>query len=436
MKTGKESDPHWNESATNLILGLMLLVCVEFEGEERSLNEVRRILSNPDELKEAFDYMRKSPAAHGMLARYGGMFAALEPKELSSVVSTANRQTAFLDSRLVADNIAATTFDLRAIKSTRTSVYLVLPVQYATSHGRLIRLWINAILTSVKQGGASEEHELLMLLDEVAQLGEMDVLEKGVTVLRGFGVRFWYIIQSLAQLEVAYPGARYKTLLASFPIQQFFGIADYETAKYVSSYIGKETAASPNYQSGTNRSASGGGQNSSHSSGSSQGTSYGAIEKDLVKPEEVIRAKGVIILRQGEQPILASRLTYYSDPEFSDAPGRGHPPCWASKLLCVAGVALAMCQLPNAWSHLTARSVPREGAVSSITLPGTSATPVVPHSTFASRSDVPAGPRPVKPLLAECPGCGAKAPYPRPYTGQRIRCSECLTLFVLPTPNR
>ena len=445
VKTGKESDPHWNESATNLILGLMLLVCMEFEGEERSLNEVRRILSNPDELRDALDYMRKSRAAHGMLARYGGMFWALEPKELSSVVSTANRQTSFLDSKLVADSIAATTFDLRAIKSTRTSVYLVLPVQYATSHGRLIRLWINAILTSVKQGGAGEDHELLMLLDEVAQLGEMDVLEKGVTVLRGFGVRFWYIVQSLSQLEVAYPGARYKTLLASFPIQQFFGISDYETAKYVSSYIGKETAASPNIQSTTNRSTSGGGQNSSHTNGSSQGTSYGAIERDLVRPEEVIRAKGVIILRQGEQPILASRLTYYTDPEFRDGPGgRGLPPSWASKLLCLIGVAMAFCQFPATWTYLTAHGATSERAASinprpyipSAQAPRHDASRLPADAIPAQGKTVPEPPiRPRDPVEAECPHCRKfRGPIPSDYAGEELSCPKCGLTFIVNLP--
>jgi type IV secretion system protein VirD4 len=278
-----------------------------------------------------------------------------------------------------------------------------------------------------------------MLLDEVAQLGEMEALEKGVTVLRGYGVRFWYIIQSLSQLEVAYPGARYKTLLASFPIQQFFGISDPETAKYVSAYIGKETAASPNFQ-GTTTTSTTGGPNSSRTSGTSQGTSYGAIEKDLVKPEEVLRCKGVIILRQGEQAILASRLTYYSDPEYSDKPGsRAVPPCWASKLLCALGVALALSYLPFLGSLAFRRSSDEAApAVGSSPAPEPASRVTTPVQTQAqgrptALSSPPTIPSmPVTLPLAECPGCGVKATYPRHYSGQRIKCNECDTRFVLP----
>ena len=49
------------------------------------------------------------------------------------------------------------------------------------------------------------EHEVLFLLDEFAQLGRFSPVEDGISVVRGYGGRFWILVQDLSQLRALYP---------------------------------------------------------------------------------------------------------------------------------------------------------------------------------------------------------------------------------------
>ena len=59
----------------------------------------------------------------------------------------------------------------------------------------------------------------------------MDSLADNITMLRGYGAQFWLFVQDLSQLKAVYP--RWQSFLAN-TTQQFFGTADYDTAKYLS----------------------------------------------------------------------------------------------------------------------------------------------------------------------------------------------------------
>ncbi len=433
IRSAKDNDPHWNESAINLLYAIILLVAVECKGDERTLDKVRLTLSDQDELKAALEFMKESDAQEGMLARAAGTILSMPEKEFGSVLSSANRHTNFLDSPLIRANMASTSFDLRTIASTPTTVYLILPAQYIQSHARLMLLWITSLLLVVKQAGASERHEIMFMLDEVAQLGEVPGLEQAITLLRGFGLRLWFIVQSLAQLEVAFPGPRAKVILANCGIQQFFGVSDIDTATYISKYIGTETLAAPNYQSGTNQGSSYGGQSANRSSGHSRGVSHGAIQRELIKPEEILRERdGVFILQQGRDPILGTRLTYYDDPDLNpEESDSSRSVSRTSFALAALGLILflnlAEAHLaPRAWAAHILTSLTRPSEVGVPTPPRPGGGPqVVEQRVEAPRP-------PAVPLIATCPNCKTKGPLPPGYNGEELTCPDCNALFIIP----
>lgn len=329
VKTDRDHDPHWNENAESLLDAVILLVACHATDEERNLNMVRKILSNKTELRKAINVMLSSDAAGGMLAEAGGKLDAIEEREFSSILSTTNRHLKWLMSPLVAANVASSSFDMTHILQSNTSLYLVLPPQYLRSHAGVIRLWLNCIFHVVKSRGATEKDELLFLLDEVAQLGQCEqLLEPAVTTLRGYGLRMWFFLQSLDQLKVCFHDAHANVMLSNFGVQQFFGVNELETAKYISARVGKTTATAIQHQKGETRSwgrnwsttwgNSSSGANSSK--GVNTGQSAGPIERDLIRPEEIINARdSVFIFAQRINPVLSTRLTYYSDPEFEPA---------------------------------------------------------------------------------------------------------------------
>ena len=445
IRTAKDTDPHWNESASNLLYAVILLVVVECKDEERTLDKVRLTLSDQAELQAALEFMKGSDALDGMLARAAGAILSMPEKEFGSVLSSANRHTNFLDSPLIRANTASTSFPIRSVAKKPTSVYLILPAQYIFSHARLMLLWINSFLLVVKQAGAREDHEILFMLDEVAQLGEIQSLEHAITLLRGFGLRLWFIVQSLAQLEVAFPGPRAKVILSNCGIQQFFGVSDIDTATYISKYIGTQTVAAPNYQSGINTGTSFA-DKISRSSGSSRGISHGAMSRELVKPEEVLRERnGVFILQQGRSPILGSRLTYYNDPDLETGNEfYARPASKTCYVLAALGVLLALNLgnqyfAPRQWlARQFAPSEPVAGRPNRIDGQEESQEQAEQPRTESRRTrqeSIPVivrPPKPREPIVAECPKCKNSGPLPADYNGEEVRCPNCEALFIVP----
>ena len=50
-------------------------------------------------------------------------------------------------------------------------------------------------LDPAASAGRCRERDPVLLLDEVAQLGRMQVFEEATTIMRGYGVRLWFIFQ-------------------------------------------------------------------------------------------------------------------------------------------------------------------------------------------------------------------------------------------------
>ena len=81
---------------------------------------------------------------------------------------------------------------------------------------------------------------MLWLLDEYAHIGHMQAIEDAVTLMRGMGVRLWFIFQSLGQIKTCF-GEKAQVVLDNCGTQQFFAVNSYETAEYISKRIGDAT---------------------------------------------------------------------------------------------------------------------------------------------------------------------------------------------------
>ncbi|HVX10251.1 MAG TPA: type IV secretory system conjugative DNA transfer family protein [Pirellulales bacterium] len=157
IRTGQERDPHFPDSAEALIAGLCSMV-VQFAepGDDRSLQAVRTLLSNPKKLEAAIALMQGSDAWGGMLRRIGGQLAHFKDKELSSVLTTTNRFLRFLDTIAVAENTRTSSFDPARLRNGKMTVYLVLPPEHLRAQAALMRMWIGAMLRAVVEGGLQQ----------------------------------------------------------------------------------------------------------------------------------------------------------------------------------------------------------------------------------------------------------------------------------------
>lgn len=113
--------------------------------------------------------------------------------------------------------------DLEAIRQgDDTSIYIVFPPARVKSHATLFRLIVEGILSVVVSRDERPQRNTLLLLDEVAQLGRLDLLITAKTLLRGYGVQVWSFWQDISQLKMNYP-MDWQTILNNCRVIQVFG---------------------------------------------------------------------------------------------------------------------------------------------------------------------------------------------------------------------
>lgn len=231
-----ERDPHWTDSARNLVRALILLLIVT-EGKA-TLRRLRDLLQSSD-LSSVFEKMVLSTAFDGILSNAGSSFLAKlrdSPKEFASILSTAQEQTAPLDDiRHISD---VSDFRLADLSGGNTTIYAVLPGMRMPTHFRWLRLIVQMALAAVERHPVPRGRlPVLFLLEEFAALGPMRPIEVAAGLLAGAGVRLWPVVQDFTQLKANYPKS-WETFVGNAGTIQAFAINEMTTAEYLSRMLG------------------------------------------------------------------------------------------------------------------------------------------------------------------------------------------------------
>ncbi|MCB8878476.1 type IV secretory system conjugative DNA transfer family protein [Acidisoma silvae] len=307
--TSKETDPHWTETARELVRGLLIYVA-GLPPERRCMNELRTILTgSEDDWAETLAHMLDDPLrGHRIVARTATAHLNRPERERASVLSTATRHTAWLDDPRLAATLSRSDFDLRDLKRRRMTVYIALPPDRLRPSLGFVRGFIGLALNAMTATQGKPEARVAFFLDEFGQLGRMDSLADNITILRGYGAQFWLFVQDLSQLKAVYP--RWQSFLAN-TTQQFFGTADYDTAKYLSDALGQFTVSFTTSGSST---STGYGQH-----GGSVSSNEHVQSRSLMTPDEVMRLgpEQPIVMISREAPYLLFRLNYLTDAPYA-----------------------------------------------------------------------------------------------------------------------
>ncbi|MDL1881884.1 ATP-binding cassette domain-containing protein, partial [Gammaproteobacteria bacterium PRO2] len=279
---------HFDESARTLLQGLMLHVAGLDEGR-RNLPEVRRILTAGEEVlfETLAEMAADEKAAFGLPARAANTIMGMPDRERGSVISTAQKSTAFMDDPRIAAAVSRSDFNLANMKAELMTVYMVLPANKIGPNARFVRAFIGSVIAAITSSTTQPMHRVAFLLDEFGQLGYMKQIEDAVSLMRGYGLAFWVFIQDLSQLKGVYP--KWQTFLAN-SAKSFYGTDDYDTAKYISDSLGKATIEFETENTGRNSGTGVSGGGGSLNRGKSSGSSQQFAGRELLTPDEVMRA--------------------------------------------------------------------------------------------------------------------------------------------------
>lgn len=241
IRTDAHAEKHWAQSAQALIKGLLMAIRVE-DGPAAKLPVIRDFISaRPKFLameinKIVNDHRERYPAIAAALSRFAEISS--DSKELLSILSTAQTQTEWLDSPPIQRSLAGPGFDFGEMKTRPITVYLILPPEELETQSVWLRLVIASALRPLLRSVRPARTPVLFMLDEFAQLGHMEIIEKNLGLMREYGVKLWPVLQDLGQLKDLYD-KRWESFIANAGVLHAFAPQDATTREYLAKLSGE-----------------------------------------------------------------------------------------------------------------------------------------------------------------------------------------------------
>lgn len=162
--------------------------------------------------------------------------------EIGSIRSTAETQTAVLDSEALLDAMEtdAPPFDLSELVNGTVSLFLVLPVDKLETHGRWLRSILTQTIRTLSRQRKPPKFPVLFILDEMGTIGNLRMVEQSFGLMAGLGIRIWGFLQDLSQLKRDYPRS-WETFWSNSSVIQVLNCADETTSEHISRYLGTTT---------------------------------------------------------------------------------------------------------------------------------------------------------------------------------------------------
>lgn len=318
----------WTMSAQQLAALVMLYVysSPDIPPDKKDLVTARRLLLSG--LPVMLDACLKSAAGNNLLADLGQSFLVMPERMFGDVVATAQRETDVLDNPFLQASLAASgpgeEVHFADWHTGTMTVYLCLSGPKFPVFNRWLRLVLTSALDEMTDRLNPPPLPVCFMLDELASLGHLDVVQNSVGLAAGYGVQLVTVWQDIPQMRDCYQG-RWASFIGNAGVKAIFNLDEHDTAEYWSKTLGSRLVETHSQQQDIY--------------GLVQGQTAGESVRPLLSPEDIMfyfatnspRSEGeyprMLVLAEGSRPVIAKRVPYYEDPALAglwDDP-RAHP---------------------------------------------------------------------------------------------------------------
>jgi len=347
------TDSHWDVIAKQFLVGVMLHACYKAYHQERTatMAEIAEMITPSaathildSTLPEMVQYAHDPTGAAGWRlpngykarvhpvvraaanAMYNRVYQGEPNREFEGVVSNCAKRLEIYRDPLIAHATSASDFTIEDLVNHDTPVTLYLCVSFGDSERllaltRLIVTMAFSRLTEAGKSGFVNKWRLLWLLDEFPTLRDLPAIADGLAAARDFGMKFFLIAQTFAQIELAYRKAA--VLINNCDVWVAYAPNDPDTRKLLSQQAGKRTVAH-RVQTFS------GGRYANQKNAINESISNS--ERELITPDEVGRmrppTKGginnnrilepgdMLVFLRGCNPIFGRQMLYFFDTEL------------------------------------------------------------------------------------------------------------------------
>ncbi len=313
-RTASARDDFFRASAMQLLTALIADVCLSghTDEKEQTLRRVRANLSEPEPQLRARLTKIYEGSASDFVKENVAVFVNMTPETFSGVYANAVKETHWLSYANYAGLVSGDSFSTDDLADGETDIFIALDLKVLEAHPGLARVVIGSLLNAIYNRNGNVRDRTLFLLDEVARLGYLRILETGRDAGRKYGITLTMIFQSLGQMREAYGGrdATSKWFESASWIS-FSAINDPDTADYISKRCGDTTVEVDQ----TNR--------SSGMKGSSRSRSKQLSRRPLILPHEVLRMRAdeQIVFTAGNAPLRSGRAIWFRREDMKTCVG-------------------------------------------------------------------------------------------------------------------
>ncbi|KAA3497941.1 Ti-type conjugative transfer system protein TraG [Rhizobium rhizogenes] len=313
-RSASARDDFFRASAMQLLTALIADVCLSGHTDEKdqTLRQVRANLSEPEPKLRARLTKIYEGSESDFVKENVAVFVNMTPETFSGVYANAVKETHWLSYPNYAGLVSGESFSTDDLADGRTDIFIALDLKVLEAHPGLARVVIGALMNAIYNRNGNVKDRTLFLLDEVARLGYLRILETARDAGRKYGITLTMIFQSLGQMREAYGGrdATSKWFESASWIS-FSAINDPDTADYISKRCGDTTVEVDQ----TNRSTG--------MKGSSRSRSKQLSRRPLILPHEVLRMRAdeQIVFTSGNPPLRCGRAIWFRRDDMKTCVG-------------------------------------------------------------------------------------------------------------------
>ncbi|HEX4952557.1 MAG TPA: type IV secretory system conjugative DNA transfer family protein [Thermoanaerobaculia bacterium] len=269
---GKIQTPDfWQATSSSLLTAAILHTL--YAGKEPSLAGVQACLAAPgravDQMLGAMLDTEHDPdlsqgwtspttgehtKAHPVVALEASKLRGLAPETLTGIVATARASLSVFLDPIVAKNTREHSFSLVDLGNPArpTTLYLIVPARDLGRLSGLLRLFLQLLSFHLTGGlstrvlpdgrlapAAQTSRRLVLLLDELAAVGRLDLVARQIAYLRGYGIQVVVAVQTANQLYEVY--GQHESVRGNLGYLLVFPSTEQKTAEEISRLLGDQT---------------------------------------------------------------------------------------------------------------------------------------------------------------------------------------------------
>ena len=310
MQDSKQTkDPFWNNSARNLLEGLIGFFLEEYKlgnikKEQITMTGIRKFqnsLMNDKNFNKFKIYLNRKEYGNKSKDSLTSILSSSE-NTYKSITSVFAEKMAIFDDINVCNVTSDSDFDLDVLGKKETALYIIVPDEDKT-YFTLITIIVGLLYKELVKLANNQENkkipvEVDWLLDEFANCPPLADIESLVSVSRSRGMRFHFFIQSFSQLDNVYGKDVAQIILDNCGLI-YLKTNTQATAEQISKRLGKKTISNNSISQSINKREVNGNRSTS------------LIARDLLTPDEVkqLHYKTIIFPIIG-YPIIRDTVIY------------------------------------------------------------------------------------------------------------------------------